>query len=109
MALTIYVDNENKFQSTVRLKTTAAITDLVALGVTRVVLFLAGQEIDSLVDPGAIDFTTEGANGIILFDLTGYSFEPDSYGARIVIYYPDASSGEVVADGLPVIVAQPIT
>ena len=102
-----YVGSNNTFTAEIRTNA-GVVRDLDALGVSRVVLHLAGSTIDSTAYPSAIDYTTGGASGLIEFNLTGFKFAAGSYGARIVIYYTAAPQGEVVADGLPVKIAEAI-
>lgn len=42
--------------------------DLIDTGVSRVVVNTETEQIDSDVDSAAIDYTTQGASGIIIFD-----------------------------------------
>lgn len=105
----IYVGNDARLKMQVRDRKTGNALDFVSLGVTRAVFSMARNTVDSDVYPSSFDWSTEGADGKIEIDLTGFDFPAGSYGARLVIYYPTRTSGVVVADGYPVNVGEDIT
>jgi hypothetical protein len=101
MSEVIYVGHNAELSFVVR-NSSGALLNLIELGVSRVVLNLAGVTVDSEERPASFDFSTGGAEGRIEIDLTGIPFPNGSFGARLVIYYPAKEYGVVVADGYPI-------
>lgn len=97
-----------KFSAILRLTSTGALENLITLGVTRVVLNMAGVTLDSSSYPAAIDYTTNGASGMIDFDLTGFAYPAGLKGAAITIYYPAQPAGVVVVESLAISISSAI-
>ena len=77
--------------------------DFISTGVTRMVIVLTGMEIDSDVEGqgsgsnNVFDWTTEGANGIVGFNLGNLTTQiPEgSYSCNVVVYDPVHDDGQV--------------
>lgn len=94
--VSVYLNQSNPFEFIVERGGVAV--DLVDVGVTRIVVVHADGQIDSAVDTGAFDWTTEGADGIITFDFGSLStplIANKHYICTPVIYDPVHPNGQV--------------
>lgn len=98
----VYRGRDNVVATKVEVYTGKKYTPMDFTDVDRVVLILCVDETDQYVfdtqtTPGVVDWSQGG--GHLEFDITKYAMPSGIYDARVVVYDPEHTSGQVLIDG----------
>ncbi len=89
----IYLAHDNSFSLQVLQERTSI--NLETAGVTRIVVSYISGQIDSLVNPEAFDYVTNGVDGVIKFDFADLDISAGKHMCSLIIYDSSHSDGQV--------------
>jgi len=83
------------------------IFDMISNGVTECRLEFGPYSFNSTDNPTYFDYTTNGANGEISYDLTDAAgqLKVGQYSAKMGLVYPAAPNGRVHMEGIPILIS----
>jgi len=104
ISVVIYLTHDNTFA--LEVSSGGSPIDLVATGVTRVVVTSATETVDSAINPEAFDYATDGASGIIEFDFADIITDLGHHLCSLTIFDPLHPDGQVWGDAFTMLVKQ---